>query len=442
MKKLTALILFLAMCFSLSACGKSEAVVNVEELISSIGEVTLESEAAIAAANDAFFALSEEEKAQVKNLDDLDAAISRIIDLFEEYYQQGVSHMGAGEYDQGAEIMLWFLDDPVYKPYAEDWLKNFVDFVEDENLINEIYSRVDVPFPEDYGEVLRNLNNNNLQRAIECFEAQENEQAKCYSEILKLVRTEDYYEAAKLAAEAAELYPETYALRNWNNLFRSLIDYSSMDNGMVFDEWLYQEAVIGWLDEYTDTLFETIDAKALDEDHLTEFFCKNYVGPLEDSNTYQCVDSLEGLKSKCGSNPQGKVLVLRQQYDYPDRKAYCAVDKMLMRYMPPEMMPPSLDQVQYLLVYTYDNKLIREGNFRQTFGYADGSSHSRDFEADILRIDVTVELIDLSSGSVKYSKTAEGSSKPDTFYGSGDGWYCGESGKFGNRILEALKKVK
>jgi len=67
MKKALSLILALLMCFTLCACGKSEAVVKVEELISAIGEVSVESKSAIDAAQEAFDALPEEEKAEVEN---------------------------------------------------------------------------------------------------------------------------------------------------------------------------------------------------------------------------------------------------------------------------------------------------------------------------------------------------------------------------------------
>lgn len=67
MKKIISFILVIVMCFTLCACGKSDAVVKVEELISAIGEVSLESKSAIDAAQEAFNALPEEEKAEVEN---------------------------------------------------------------------------------------------------------------------------------------------------------------------------------------------------------------------------------------------------------------------------------------------------------------------------------------------------------------------------------------
>ena len=64
MKRGISLILALIICLSLCACGKSEAVVKVEELISAIGEVSLESKGAIESAQEAFDALPEVEKSR------------------------------------------------------------------------------------------------------------------------------------------------------------------------------------------------------------------------------------------------------------------------------------------------------------------------------------------------------------------------------------------
>ena len=67
MKKAISLFLALVMCLSLCACGKSKEVKAVEEMIAAIGEVSLESKDAITAAEEAFRALTSEEKEQVGN---------------------------------------------------------------------------------------------------------------------------------------------------------------------------------------------------------------------------------------------------------------------------------------------------------------------------------------------------------------------------------------
>ena len=64
--RLIALVLIVAMAFTLTGC-KSAAAKKTEELISAIGEVTADSKDAVEAAEAAFGALKEKEQAQVEN---------------------------------------------------------------------------------------------------------------------------------------------------------------------------------------------------------------------------------------------------------------------------------------------------------------------------------------------------------------------------------------
>lgn len=72
-KTIVATILMILMCCVLWGCGKSEAVKNVEALIDGIGEVTTENTIPIVEAEKAYNALTDEEKKQVKNADQLEA---------------------------------------------------------------------------------------------------------------------------------------------------------------------------------------------------------------------------------------------------------------------------------------------------------------------------------------------------------------------------------
>lgn len=67
MKKTISLLLALVLCLSLTACGKSEAVKNVEAMIDALGEITLESIDAIRSTEDAYNALTEDEQKKVGN---------------------------------------------------------------------------------------------------------------------------------------------------------------------------------------------------------------------------------------------------------------------------------------------------------------------------------------------------------------------------------------
>lgn len=67
MKKIISLVLALVMCLSLCACGKSQAVKDVEEAINAIGEVSLDSEEAILKAERMYDYLTDSEKSNVEN---------------------------------------------------------------------------------------------------------------------------------------------------------------------------------------------------------------------------------------------------------------------------------------------------------------------------------------------------------------------------------------
>lgn len=80
MKKLLSLILVLIMCLPLCACIKSKAAQECEELIAAIGEVSVESKDAIAAAENAYSALTSDEK------DSISASAEILNDALDAYY--------------------------------------------------------------------------------------------------------------------------------------------------------------------------------------------------------------------------------------------------------------------------------------------------------------------------------------------------------------------
>lgn len=82
MKKVIVLVLAFALLFTLTACGKSEAAEAVDQLISAIGEVTLESESAILAAESAYEKLPSKDKEDVEKLNVLLTARATYDELY------------------------------------------------------------------------------------------------------------------------------------------------------------------------------------------------------------------------------------------------------------------------------------------------------------------------------------------------------------------------
>lgn len=80
MKKIFSVILLLVVCISLCACGKSEEVKAVEEMIASIGEVSVEKVDVIQKVSQAYDALQDEEKEKVDNVDILRQSMDALKD--------------------------------------------------------------------------------------------------------------------------------------------------------------------------------------------------------------------------------------------------------------------------------------------------------------------------------------------------------------------------
>lgn len=93
MKKVVSLILAFVLCLSMCACEQNVTVSNVEALIEAIGEVSLESENQIVAAEEAYNTLSEEEKTSVENYDTLISARTALDKMLLEQSICGEWHM-------------------------------------------------------------------------------------------------------------------------------------------------------------------------------------------------------------------------------------------------------------------------------------------------------------------------------------------------------------
>ena len=93
MKRLIVLILAVACCLSLCACGKSENVKLTEEAINAIGTVNLDSGDAISAAWELYDKLTDEEKAKVENA----AVLTDASAAYEEAVINNIANASVGD---------------------------------------------------------------------------------------------------------------------------------------------------------------------------------------------------------------------------------------------------------------------------------------------------------------------------------------------------------
>lgn len=103
MKKIITFVLTLVMCLPLCGLAYGENVKSVEEKISAIGEVTLDSKEAIESAQQAFDALTEDEKAEVTNYFKLVKSQTALKELEELEEQRLIEEQEKAKFDMGKE---------------------------------------------------------------------------------------------------------------------------------------------------------------------------------------------------------------------------------------------------------------------------------------------------------------------------------------------------
>lgn len=134
MKKIIVLLMVLALSLSLCACGKSKAVKAVEAQIDALGEVTIEDEAAVQAAWDAYAALLNTDQKKVKNFEKLVQAENTIQTLQQQIrkqIQQQVDQIVADNSPAEALPLLRQLEQTDYvrqqiQKLAMDLLKDYI----------------------------------------------------------------------------------------------------------------------------------------------------------------------------------------------------------------------------------------------------------------------------------------------------------------------------
>lgn len=71
--------------------------------------------------------------------------------------------------------------------------------------------------------------------------------------------------------------------------------------------------------------------------------------------------SLDELYSMCGTNGCGKILLVQEYHNYPNHETVYEIPIWSMKYIPLEYYPMSVDEVDYVVVLSYDFKEYDDG---------------------------------------------------------------------------------
>ena len=172
--------------------------------------------------------------------------------------------------------------------------------------------------------------------------------ADANAEALRALMTGALSEGAKAAQELIANGQSELTRSEWLDVLERQIDAKGETSDNL-DERLDREAaraILGDEMEVGGSAYES-----LVRDRTSADMVGSYSGVNE---SWYTVSSLDDLYSQCGTNPQGKILIVCERHSYPDRNESYAVRFDLMELLPAERYPSSLSEVEYVMLISYD----------------------------------------------------------------------------------------
>lgn len=246
-------------------------------------------------------------------------------------------------------------------------------------------------------------------------------QAKTNAEILDKFIGQDCYEAAVLADSAINGGETDHSREEWLAVLKRFTDNSGMTD---INLALVNGAAKNILSE--KIAFDNSDVIS---SFRSEASANYMIGSYSSSNASEFViDDLNDLYKQCGQNPQGKILIVSQMHSFPDRAESQAVRLDLMNLLPAEYYPRSLEEVEYVVLVTYDY----------------GTMGQYQIITVALREYADVKVLKLPSGSRVYSSArVQGDPAPNsfTYRVAPPEWKSGGAPNMGEQIYSALSSI-
>lgn len=255
--------------------------------------------------------------------------------------------------------------------------------------------------------------------------------AKSKAEVIQKIKEKDYYGAASIADAS--------------------FDYNDVSREQwisVLNHYFYESEVSGTVDinqalnyVYARSIFsrDSVSRNSLTADSFTNALMNENLGvpieftmigrPERNSIEWYVVDELDSIYQQCGENSEGKILILVESYSFADysadKEVRHAVSLDLMEQLPESYIPLSLDEVEYVVMVTYDYE--KEGF------YSGGG--------DALRENAIVKIYQFPGPKWKYeSEEIEGESPPYKVSSKSE-WYTGGAPNVGGEVYNAILSI-
>lgn len=321
-------------------------------------------------------------------------------------------------------------DDPLYRAAQqgdyETW-KSLLPSIEDRSVLNNwIYDN----FNYDY--------------ALECFRAGDYETCteflgyctyedyQLYGQVIELLMQGDRETALDVIDSIGFTLMDDDLDMSWAEIIGKVTGFS--ETASELDLLLMEEYVSVRLSNHVPTLSE--DTFLFGEG--SSWDSPRYIGEITDTDFYPPVANFNTLKSQCGKEANGKVLVLRSQMAYPQGATYYAVDLYVMNYLSADLYPASLSEVEYILLVNYGYNV--EGYYEQTF--SNGSDVVDRCRFSYLRMKGQVQLLNVTNGqTVRTSPWLLGTGEVEAHFSDKD-YQCSNMPETSADIYHCVERVR
>lgn len=283
--------------------------------------------------------------------------------------------------------------------------------------------------------------NGDYAGAIEHVSRCEYEDHKAPIPVFEAILAENYDEALRLINENAILSPGRDISKSWLDIIYERVgtpDTTTLD-GFLTDRY-YRSRVNRW------ELITTMDSEAKLFDENSFLDVQYHIGAIEAQDGLWLIDDIDAFYAQCGSAPNGKVLIVREQQEYPKGGVYYAVDTALMGGKYPvsgiysDLYPSSLSEVEYIITVSFDYDHVNYQKLITTWG--DSKTETK---VAFLRLKAQVKLTELATGNVLYqSKWVKASNAANPWSGDSSGenpWVGSDMPQYYASICAAAEKA-
>lgn len=258
MKKVISMIVVVAVCLQLCACGKSEAIRKCENLIHAIGDVTVDSGDAIETAQMAYRSLTEKEKESIADSAIIleDARSAYIFELSKMAYQNvcsayDITHKFGSdlynawyvathesEYLQNRNTIQYLLAEVQYLDEAD--LQKGLAFVLAKNKYHENWYELSEDQQNDYIELAIAYNGDDFFNETNCLYITSWSIIRAYELNGQTAQAQEYLDRAKIyMLELSEKYSDYQHYPNLKNFFTMTSAYLDVccDSGLSFSQY-------------------------------------------------------------------------------------------------------------------------------------------------------------------------------------------------------------